>query len=67
MATREKGIDDVLRDEIKASGLTRYAVAKDAGISPEQVYRFMARTHDLRMATAAKIARALGLELVKRK
>ena len=65
MAKQAKGIDEELRDAIRASRRSRYAIAKDAGISSEQVYRFMARTHDLRMATAAKIARVLGLGLVK--
>lgn len=61
-------IDVTLRRAIKASGLTHYALAKMADVQASQVDRFMMpandpRHRDLRLATAARIAAALGLVL----
>lgn len=61
-------IDAALRREIKASGLTHYAIGKAAGVAPSQIDRFMLppddpRHRDLRLATAAMIAASLGLRL----
>lgn len=57
------GIDTQLREAIVASNLTAYRLATDAGIRPEIVARFVSGERDIRMATAAKIAMALGLAL----
>lgn len=65
MAAKRKpaaGIDGQLRAAIDASGLTRYAIAKQCGIRESVLAKFMAGT-DIRLATAAKVAAALGLEL----
>ena len=53
---------------IKA-GWTVYRVAKEAGITPAMLSRFLSDGLDLRLSTAAKLAAALGLELrsVKKK
>ena len=56
-------IDDALRAAIRASRLTHYAVGKLASVSPTQIDRFMSGERDLRLATAAALAEALGLEL----
>lgn len=69
MAKRLKPIDAALRQAIKASGLTHYAIGQAAGVAPSQLDRFMMpagdpRHRDLRLATAAKIAAVLGCELV---
>lgn len=61
-------IDATLRTHIKRSRLTHYALAKAAGVQASQIDRFMMpaddpRHRDLRLATAAKIATALGLVL----
>jgi hypothetical protein len=63
---KAKAMDDVLRAAIVASGLTHYRLAKDAGIKPFLLDRFVHRGGDLRLATAAKVAAVLGLELRKR-
>lgn len=60
---KPKPIDASLKAAIKASGLTHYAIAKLADITPGQVDRFMAGERDLRLGTAAAIAQALGMEL----
>lgn len=61
-------IDVALRKAIAASGQTHYALARDAGISPSMIDRFVMpeddpRHRDLRLGTAAKLAALLGLEL----
>ena len=61
-------IDVALRQAIKASGLTHYAIGKAAGVAPSQIDRFMLpendpRHRDLRLETAAEIAAVLGLGL----
>lgn len=63
MARKPKRIDDALKAAITKSGVTHYAIGKLAGVSPAQIDRFMAGERDLRLATAAAIAEALGLEL----
>ena len=60
---KPKLITDTLRAAIKASGLTHYAVAKLANVTPSQIDRFMTGERDLRLSTAAAIAAALSLEL----
>jgi hypothetical protein len=62
-------IDAALRQAIKASGLTHYAIGKAAEVAPSQIDRFMLpasdpRHRDLRLATASKIAAALGMGLI---
>lgn len=63
MPRKPKHIDEALKAAIKASGLTHYAVAKLAEVSPAQIDRFMAGERDLRLSTAAAIASSLGMEL----
>lgn len=66
---KPRPIDSTLRQAIKASGLTHYRLGQEAGVAPSQIDRFMMppadpRHRDLRLATAAKIATVLGLDLV---
>jgi transcriptional regulator with XRE-family HTH domain len=63
MAKQPKPIDVTLKAAIKASGLTHYALAKVTGITAGQLDRFMSGERDLRLASAAAVAAALGLEL----
>ena len=53
-----------LKEAIAASGATHYAIGKQAGIRPDLLDRFMRGERDLRLASAGKIANALGLDLV---
>lgn len=53
-----------LKEAITASGATHYAIGKQAGIRPDLLDRFMRGERDLRLASAGKIANALGLDLV---
>jgi len=66
---KPRPIDATLRSAIKASGLTHYRLGQEAGVAPSQIDRFMMppadpRHRDLRLATAAKIAAVLGLDLL---
>ena len=61
-----RGIDETLREAIRRSGRTHYELAQAAGITPAQLDRFVTGERDLRLATAALVAEALGLELRRR-
>jgi hypothetical protein len=68
MTRKPQTIDATLKRAIKGSGLTHYAIGQAAGVAPSQIDRFMMpaddpRHRDLRLATAARIAAALGLVL----
>lgn len=58
-----RGIDETLREAIRSSGKSHYRLAKDADVTPAQLDRFVAGERDLTLATAAKVAAALGLAL----
>jgi transcriptional regulator with XRE-family HTH domain len=60
-------VTEQLRQAIRESGLTAYAVGKRAGIKPEMVARFVRRQRDVRAETLAKICAVLGLELAPTK
>jgi transcriptional regulator with XRE-family HTH domain len=61
--SRPTTISQQLQATIRARGLTAYAVAKQAGVDPGVVARFMNGERDLRLTTADEIAVALGLQL----
>jgi DNA-binding phage protein len=63
---KQNTITDQLKAAIKASGLTHYRIAKDAGLKATSVDRFMSGQRGLNIDTAAKICAALNLELRKR-
>jgi predicted transcriptional regulator len=65
MAKRRKSLAESLRAAARKSGRTPYAIAKEAGTTPEVVSRFL-RGADIRINTAGKIAVVLGLELTER-
>jgi hypothetical protein len=69
MATKRLSIVVALQRAIRESGLTNYRLAKDSGLSPDIIDRFMAdddRHRDVRLETAEKLAKVLNLELQKR-
>lgn len=55
--------DDAFRQAVKESGLTPYWICKDAGITTDSLYRFLAKERELRFDSATSIAQALGLRL----
>jgi transcriptional regulator with XRE-family HTH domain len=65
MPKKPRPIDTTLRSALKASGLTHYAIAKLSGVTPSQIDRFVSGQRDLTLHSAAALAAALGLELVR--
>jgi hypothetical protein len=63
---KSTNISDQLRHAILHSGLTHYRIALDAGIATPMLDRFVSGERDLRLESAAKIARVLKLELRER-
>jgi hypothetical protein len=56
-----------LKLAIRDSGKTHYALGKEAKIAPDVLDRFMRGERDVRLATAAKVASVLSLELTPTK
>jgi transcriptional regulator with XRE-family HTH domain len=54
-----------LRDVIESRGLTSYALGRAAGVAPAVISRFVSGDRGLTMATADRVAEALGLRLVE--
>jgi transcriptional regulator with XRE-family HTH domain len=61
----EAGIDDRLREAIRNSGQSARQIAKGAGVSQGSLSRFLLGA-DMRISSAARVARWLGLELRKK-
>ena len=62
-------ITTALRKAITNSGMTHYAIGKQAGVNPSMIDRFMLpaddpRHRDIRMETAEKLAAVLDMILV---
>ncbi|MDB5344371.1 MAG: hypothetical protein JWP89_2748 [Schlesneria sp.] len=54
----------ILRQAIKDSGKTHYAIGKLAEVAPGVLDRFVAGTRGITLATASKVAGVLGLGLM---
>lgn len=52
-----------VRDAMKDSGLTPYAIARDSGVDYSQITRFLHGQRGLTLDSASKICELLGLEL----
>lgn len=52
-----------LRQAFEATGISRFELARRAGISYAIIHRFAAGDRDIRLETASKIATVLGMEL----
>ena len=56
-------LSQALKDALQASDKSVYQIAQEAGVSQIVVSRFLSGERDIRMATADKLAEALGLNL----
>lgn len=56
-------ISDKLKRAIHNDERTSYRLAIDAGVRQQVIDRFVTGERDIRLATAAKLAKALGLDL----
>jgi ribosome-binding protein aMBF1 (putative translation factor) len=65
MSKKQKttNLAEQLRAAFAASGMSRFAWAKQAGVSYGIVHRFCAADRDIVLSTASKLAGVLGLEL----
>jgi plasmid maintenance system antidote protein VapI len=63
MGGRRADIQDQLRRAIEESPITQYALAKISGIDKGILSRFIRRERTITLATAARLAEALDLEL----
>lgn len=55
---------ETVRDAIRNSGMTHYAISKATDISPGTLDRFMRGDHkDMRLSSVQRLAELLGLEL----
>src|SRR5438094_2804903 len=59
-----RSLSAALKKAMKHSAKTSYQLAKEAGISPIMVSRFLSGKRDIRLATADRLAHVLGLKLV---
>ncbi len=60
---RRDSFDDRIRRAIKGTGKSLYRVAKDAGIDVAPLQRFMKCEQTLRLPTAQKLCKVVGLDL----
>src|SRR6266404_5122626 len=58
-------LSQALKEALRASDKSMYQIAQDAGVAQIVVSRFVSGERDIRMATADKLAEALGLKLAK--
>ena len=56
-------LSEALKRAIQESEMTVYQIAKEAHVSQIIISRFLSGERDIRMATADKLANALGLKL----
>jgi hypothetical protein len=56
-------LSEALRDALRASDKSMCQIAQEAGVSQIVVSRFLSGERDIRMATADRLAAALGLTL----
>jgi DNA-binding phage protein len=66
LATPETGcIGDALRRAIRASPESMHQLCKETGISQIVVSRFLSFERNIRLTTADRLAKALGIEVTK--
>ena len=63
MARKRPDIERQLRRAILRSGLSRYRIAKESGVSQAALSLFVNRKRTLTLTSAAKVAKVLALEL----
>lgn len=60
---RRRKLSDQIRGAFASSGLSRFKLAKEAGVAYAVVHRFISSKRDITLETADKLAAVLGLEL----
>ena len=67
MTAKKRNIVDQLRQAIRDSGQTEYAIAKASGVSQSVVNRFSTGERGISLDTAAKLCEYLDLDLRPRR
>ena len=67
MAKTIRNIETQLRQAIIKSGMSRYRLSKLTGVDDAVLCNFVNRKRSITMTTAAKLAKALELELMPKK
>ena len=67
MKKRQTYLEKQIRAAFKESGMTIYRLAKDSDVSQPVVSRFISGKRGITLATASKLVKVLGLELVQTK
>lgn len=62
-STSPESLSETLKRAIRDSDQSEYQIAKSAGVSQIVISRFLSGERDIRVATADRIADALGLKL----
>jgi plasmid maintenance system antidote protein VapI len=62
-----KDIEQKLRDAIIKSKMSRYRISQLSGVSEAQLSLFVNGKRTLTLPAAAKLAKVLGLELIKKR
>jgi transcriptional regulator with XRE-family HTH domain len=55
-----------LRQAIATSGKSKSQLAKESGVSHPVILRFLSGERDIRLATADKLAAAVGVEVIRK-
>ena len=63
MTTKKRTVSAVLIDAIEKSGLTKYRLAQESGVSEGTLGRFLRSERTLTLPNVDKLATTLGLEL----
>jgi plasmid maintenance system antidote protein VapI len=61
---RHAKLSDEIREAVKASGMSRYAIAKALGIAESTMSRFVHGQNGLSMEYVDRLAELLGLHIV---
>jgi transcriptional regulator with XRE-family HTH domain len=61
--TASPSFADTLRQAVRESGKTAYAICQKSGVAQAVLSRFMTGERGINLETAEKFCRALGLEL----
>jgi plasmid maintenance system antidote protein VapI len=67
MSRKSTDIEQQLKKAVLESGMSKYRIAKISGLSEAQLSYFINSKRSLTLPAAAKLAKALQLELVPRK
>ncbi|MFA9479962.1 helix-turn-helix domain-containing protein [Phycisphaerales bacterium AB-hyl4] len=63
--SEQERFSEQIRQQVRASGLTRYRISMESGIPQSTLSRFMAG-HGMSMANVDDLARLLGLSVKRR-